>query len=76
MSERSFARRIAYLCWALLLVAGLSFNSAQAQALHTSCGDICVNTCGEGKCRRAMDTGCTCFWRCTNGSGGSAVCTI
>ena len=76
MPGRSLTTRAAYFCWALLLVAGLSFNSAQAEALHGACADICVNDCGEGKCRTAYDTGCTCFWRCTNGSGGSAVCVI
>jgi len=76
MSVRLFTRRIAYLCWALLLVAGLSFNTAQAEALHSSCTDVCESNCGDGKCRRAMQSGCTCFWRCTNGSGGKAVCVI
>jgi len=76
MLRRSLTRRIAYLCWALMLVAGLSFNGAQAQALHSSCASTCESECGEGKCRRFMDSGCTCFWRCTNGSSGSAICMI
>ena len=76
MSGRSCTRRIAYLCWALLLVAGLSFNTAQAEAVHGSCGDICVSECGEGKCRRAIDMGCTCFYRCTNGGSGTAICVV
>lgn len=76
MPSRAFGRRIAYFFWALLLVAGLSFNSAQAEALHSSCVSTCEAQCGDGNCKRAMDLGCTCFWRCSNGSSGTAVCVI
>lgn len=76
MSGRCIARRIAYLCWALMLVAGLSFNSAQAEALHSTCGATCTAQCGDGNCKRFMDLGCSCFYRCSDGSGGTAVCVI
>ncbi len=76
MSGRSIARRLAYLCWALMLVAGLSFNSAQAEALHSGCGETCTAACGDGECKLFVDMGCTCFYRCSDGTGGSAVCVI
>jgi len=76
MTGRPVARRIAYLVWALLLAGALSFSSAQAEALHGDCGDTCLNNCGEGNCSRAVDLGCTCYWRCTNGSSGKAVCVL
>jgi hypothetical protein len=76
MSGLSSTRRIAYFCWALLLVAGLSFNSAQAEALHSGCVSICENECGEGECKVAVDLGCTCLWQCNGGGSGTAICAI
>lgn len=73
----SLTRRIAYFCWALLIVAGLSFNSAQAEALHNECADICESQCGgEGKCRDSRGSGCVCRWSCSGGGSGVSICLI
>jgi hypothetical protein len=76
MPGRTFSRRLLYLLWALLLVGGLSFNTAQAEALHSSCQQICEDNCGAGGCKSAIAMGCTCFYRCNGGGSGSAACAL
>ncbi len=66
-------RRVVYLIWAVALVASLAFTGAEAQALHTSCWDLCDADCG-GSCKRATPSGCSCDWVCVDGSTGSHIC--
>ena len=69
-------RRSLLLVWALALAAGLSFNTAQAEALHSSCASQCSETCGAGECKRAVDLGCTCLMTCSDGSSHTAICVL
>jgi hypothetical protein len=73
---RTRIRRILLVVWALALSTALSFSVAQATAVHASCQTVCEQNCGGSGCKRSYDMGCTCIWRCNNGSNGVAVCAL
>lgn len=76
MQNRAQLRKWVLVIWACLLAFGLSYQLAEAEALHSSCRQACKFICGADSCDGYVQVGCDCHYLCSNGASGVSQCVL
>ena len=64
-----------FVCWACVLIFGLSFELANAASLDNGCRGTCNRMCrGSDGCANSSPMGCSCEYECGDGTSGSTTC--